>query len=165
MVFEANAKISIHELCRGADDKDVQLTDERINITNYEQCTVCNESKNQNEKCHKDTDYRELFHDRSKQEGYFWFQFSIHAWQTGKTFCYFCISEYNPSSRKFKFNDMGLIEYGKVDDYTNSTLDKWQIINRDLSDKNIGHRMIRTAYMKNASGRISIMSRNAIYVN
>ena len=161
MVFEANAKISIHELCNGADENGLQLTDERINNTNIEQCTVCN--GNQNENCHQGADYRELFQ-KPKKKDYFWLEFSINASQTGKTFCYFCISEYNQSSRELKFNefnDMILIEYGKFDHYTNSTLAKWQIKNRRLSSENIKHRMIR---MKNASGRISIISKNAIYV-
>ena len=154
MVFEAKAKISISEPCDGADEK-------YDNITNIEQCTVCN--GNQNENCHQGADYRELFQ-KPKKKDYFWLEFSINASQTGKTFCYFCISEYNQSSRELKFNefnDMILIEYGKFDHYTNSTLAKWQIKNRRLSSENIKHRMIR---MKNASGRISIISKNAINV-
>ena len=150
MVFEAKAKISINEPCDGADEK-------YYNTTNIEQCTVCN--GNQNGNCHKGADNREIF--QEAKSGYFWLELSINASQTGKTFCYFCISEYNPSSRELKFNDRVLIEYGKFDHYTNSSLNKWRIKNRFVSGKNIGHRMIR---MKNASGRISIISKNAINV-
>ena len=148
MVFEAKAKISINEPCDGADEK-------YFNTTNIEQCTVCN--GNQNGNCHKGADNREIF--QEAKSGYFWLELSINASQTGKTFCYICISEYNPSSRELKFNDRVLIEYGKFDHYTNSSLNKWRIKNRFVSGKSIGHRMIR---MKNASGRISIISTNAI---
>ena len=78
-----------------------------------------------------------------------------------KTFCYFCISEYDPSSQVLKFHDRVEIEYGKFNHHSSSTLNNWQIINRLLSGKNTGHRKIQ---VNNASGRISIISKNAICV-